>query len=161
MIYIPNTPNPALVGIGPASTAAKLHVTDGWNLISNWQGAIGEAVATFLLIIFILVLLEMRNRQMPISWAFPLVLAFVVAMIIVVEGPASMASLNAARDLGPRLFTWLTGWKSMAFPGPRSDWWTTTIAPTVGAVVGGYFYDFVIQPFMPAKKAAAPAEAAS
>jgi glycerol uptake facilitator protein len=161
MIYVPNTPNPALVGIGPAATAAELKVPDGWNLISNWQGAAGEAVATFLLIIFILVLIEMRSNNVPIPWAFPLVLAFAVAMIIVVEGPASMASLNAARDLGPRLFIWFTGWKSMAFPGPRSDWWTTTIAPTVGAVVGGYFYDFVIQPFMPAKKAVAPADAAA
>ena len=149
MIYVPNTPNPALVGIGPAATAAKLKVPDGWNLVSNWQGAAGEAAAAFLLVIFILVLIEIRSINMPISWAFPLVLAFAVAMIVVIEGPASMASLNAARDLGPRLYIWLTGWKGMAFPGPRSDWWTTTIAPTAGAIVGGYFYDFVIQPFMP------------
>jgi len=153
MIYVPNTPNPALVGIGPASTAAKLHVTDGWSLISNWQGAAGEAAATCLLVIFILVLLELRSVNLPIPWAFPLVLALAVAMIVVVEGPASMVSLNAARDLGPRLFMWFTGWKGMAFPGPRSDWWATTIAPTVGAVVGGYFYDFVIQPFMPKQAA--------
>jgi len=159
MVYVPNTPNPALVGIGPAATAAKLHTTDGWNLISNWQGAAGEAAATFLLVIFILVLLEMRSINMPISWAFPLVLAFAVAMIVVVEGPASMVSLNAARDLGPRLFIWFTGWKGMAFPGPRSDWWTTTIAPTVGAIVAGYFYDFVIQPFMPKKAAAVEPQA--
>jgi len=154
MVFAPVTPNPALVGIGPASTAAKLKVTDGWSLVSNWQGAAGEFVATALLIIFILLLLEARNRSLPVSWAFPLVLALAVMMIVVVEGPASMVSLNAARDLGPRFFMWLTGWKSMAFPGPRSDWWTTTIAPTVGAVFGGFFYDFVIQPFMPSKKAA-------
>jgi len=164
MMFIPNVPNPALVGIGPASTAAKLHVTDGWSLLSNWQGAAGEFAATALLVVFILLLLESRSRTTPAFWAFPLVLALAVMMIVVIEGPASMVSLNAARDLGPRIFLWFTGWKGMAFPGPRSDWWCTTIAPTVGAVVGGYFYDFVIQPFMPAKKAATeepapPAEA--
>ena len=152
MVFIPNVPNPALVGVGPASTAAKLHVPDGWNLVSNWQGAAGELCATALLVIFILLLLEARSRTTPAFWAFPLVLALVVMMIVVVEGPASMVSLNAARDLGPRLFLWFTGWKGMAFPGPRSDWWVTVIAPTIGAIVGGYFYDFVIQPFMPAKK---------
>lgn len=161
MLFVPNVPNPALVGVGPASTAAKLHTANGWNLVSNWQGAAGEFAATALLVIFILVLLEIRSTNVPIAWAFPLVLALAVTMIVVVEGPASMVSLNAARDLGPRIFLWFTGWGSMAFPGPRSDWWATALAPTVGAVVGGYFYDFVIQPFMPAKKAAAAAGPAS
>jgi glycerol uptake facilitator protein len=153
MVFAPVTPNPGLVGIGPAGTAAKLKVTDGWNLVSNWQGAAGEFVATALLIIFILLLLDARNRSLPKAWAFPPVLALAVMMIVVVDGPASMASLNAARDLGPRFFMWIAGWKSMAFPGPRSDWWVTTIAPTVGAITGGYFYDFLIQPFTPAGKA--------
>jgi glycerol uptake facilitator protein len=162
MVFAPVTPNPALVGIGPASTAAQLKVTDGWSLVSNWQGAAGEFVATALLVVFILLLLEMRNRYHPVAWAFPLVLALAVTMIVVVEGPASMVSLNAARDLGPRFFMWISGWSSMAFPGPRSDWWVTTIAPTVGALAGGYFYDFLIQPFMPRKEAeASPAEASS
>jgi glycerol uptake facilitator len=162
MVFAPVTPNPALVGIGPASTAASLKVTDGWSLVSNWQGATGEFVATALLIIFILLLLELRNSFHPAAWAFPLVLALAVMMIVVVEGPASMVSLNAARDLGPRFFMWIAGWKSMAFPGPRSDWWTTTIAPTLGAIVGGYFYDFLVLPFMPKKKEAeAPAAEAS
>jgi glycerol uptake facilitator protein len=162
MVFAPVTPNPALVGIGPASTAASLKVTDGWSLVSNWQGATGEFVATALLIIFILLLLELRNSFHPAAWAFPLVLALAVMMIVVVEGPASMVSLNAARDLGPRFFMWIAGWKSMAFPGPRSDWWTTTIAPTLGAIVGGYFYDFLVLPFMPKKKEVeAPAAEAS
>ncbi len=153
MLFIPNVPNPALVGIGPASTAAKLKVTYGWPLVSNWQGAAGEFVATAVLVIFILVLLELRSINAPMAWFFPLALALAVTMIVVVEGPASMVSLNAARDLGPRLFLWFTGWKGMAFPGPHSDWWVTTIAPTIGAIFGGFFYDFLIQPFMPKKAA--------
>lgn len=150
MLFVPNVPNPALVGIGPAKTAAALHVPDGWNLISNWQGAAGEFIATALLVIFILVMLDARSTMKPIAWFFPFGLALVVMMLVVIEGPLSMVSLNAARDLGPRIFIWVTGWKSMAFPGPRSDWWVTTIAPTLGAVTAGFFYDLVIEPFLPA-----------
>ncbi len=153
MVFAPVTPNPGLVGIGPASTAASLKVTDGWSLVSNWQGAAGEFTSTALLVIFILLLLDARNRLLPKAWAFPPVLALAVMMIVVIDGPASMASLNAARDLGPRFFMWIAGWKGMAFPGPRSDWWVTTLVPTVGAITGGYFYDFLIQPFTPAGKA--------
>jgi len=82
-----------------------------------------------------------------------------VALLVVLAAPVSMASLNAARDLGPRLFMALTGWGRMAFPGPRGDWWVTTVVPTVGAVAGAYFYDFVVRPFLPqtvAKPAPAP-----
>jgi len=71
-----------------------------------------------------------------------------------------MAESQAARPSRGRS----SGWKGMAFPGPRSDWWTTTIAPTAGAIAGGYFYDFVIQPFMPrqeAKPAGQPLEPAT
>ena len=157
MIYVPNVPNPALVGIGPAKTAAQLQVPYGWNQVSNWQGAWGEFAATALLVIFIFVLLELRSTNHPVAWFFPLALAFAVTMIVVVEGPASMVSLNAARDLGPRIFMWFNGWNGMAFPGPRSDWWATVLAPTVGAIAGGYFYDYVIQPFMPSKRKEATA----
>jgi len=149
MIYVPYTPNPRMVGIGPASVAAQLHFPDGWSLVALWQGALGEFIATALLLVFILVLLERRSTNAPIGWFFPVALGIGVLLLVVIEGPISMVSLNAARDLGPRIFLWLTGWGQMAFPGPRGDWWVTTIAPTLGAIFGAYFYDFVLRRFMP------------
>ncbi len=160
MIFVPYTPNPGMVGIGPAAVAAHLHVADGWSRVALWQGALGEFIATGLLMVFILVLLEERSVNAPVGWFFPLGLAIAVTMLVVVEGPISMVSLNAARDLGPRIFLWLTGWGHMAFPGPRSGWWTTTIAPTFGAIAGAYFYDYLLRPFMPRHTATTPAAAA-
>lgn len=150
MLFVPNVPNPALVGIGPADVAASQKVANGWDLISLWQGAAGEFLATGLLVILILVLIDARNTNKPTAGFFPLVLGLGVMMLVVIEGPVSMVSLNAARDLGPRIFLALTGWGSMAFPGPRGGWWVTTIAPTLGAVAAGYFYDLVIARFMSA-----------
>lgn len=149
MIFVPYTPNPGMVGIGPDNVAATLHVAEGWSKVSVWQGALGEFIATALLLVFILVLLERRSTNAPIGWFFPVGLGIGVMLLVIVEGPISMVSLNAARDLGPRIFLSLTGWGQMAFPGPRGDWWVTTIAPTLGAVFGAYLYDFVLRPFMP------------
>ncbi len=149
MIFAPVTPNPGLVGIGPASLAAKLHVADGWSQIALWQGFVGEFVATGLLIIFILVLLEQRNTFGPAAWFFPFGLGLAVMMLVVFEAGPSMVSLNAARDFGPRLFMWFMGWGKIAFPGPRGDWWVTTIGPTLGALAGGAFYDFVMLSWFP------------
>lgn len=148
MLFVPNVPNPALVGIGPADAAASQNVANGWDLVSVWQGAAGEFLATGLLVIFILVLIDKRNANKPTAGLFPLVLALGVMMLVVVEGPISMVSLNAARDLGPRIFLAMTGWGDMAFPGPRGSWWATSIAPTLGAITGGYFYDLVVARFM-------------
>lgn len=149
MIYVPYVPNPGMVGIGPSNVSASLHVADGWSKIAVWQGALGEFIATALLLVFILVLLERRSINTPISWFFPVGLGIAVMLLVIVEGPISMVSLNAARDLGPRIFIELAGWGQMAFPGPRGDWWATTIAPTLGAVFGAYLYDFVLRPFLP------------
>lgn len=149
MIFVPYTPNPGMVGIGPASTAAALKHPDGWSMVALWQGGLGEGIATALLVVFILVLIELRSNNAPVSWFFPVGLGIAVTMLVVVEAPISMVSLNAARDLGPRIFLWFTGWGQMAFPGPRGGFWTTTLCPTVGAVVGGFFYDFVVRPWMP------------
>jgi len=159
MIYVPYAPNPGMIGIGPAATAAGLKALEGWSKVSAWQGAVAEFVATALLVVFILALLEERSVNLPAGWFFPLALGVGVALLVVLAAPVSMASLNAARDLGPRLFMALTGWGRMAFPGPRGDWWVTTVVPTVGAVAGAYFYDYVLARFLP--RAASQPEVAS
>jgi glycerol uptake facilitator protein len=149
MIYVPYVPNPGLVGIGPSDVAANLKVSEGWSQVAVWQGAAGEFIATALLAMFILILLEQRSVNAPVGWFFPVGLGIAVMMLVIVEAPISMVSLNAARDLGPRFFIWLAGWGQMAFPGPRGDWWATTLGPTAGAIAGGYFFDFVLRPYMP------------
>jgi glycerol uptake facilitator protein len=156
MIFAPVTPNPGLIGIGPASVAAKLHVPDGWSQVALWQGFVGEFVATAMLVIFILVMLERRNTFGPAAWYFPVALGLAVMMLVVFEGGPSMVSLNAARDFGPRLFMWFTGWGKIAFPGPRGDWWVTTIGPTCGALAGGAFFDFVMLSWFPKQGEEAP-----
>lgn len=164
MIFVPYTPNPAMVGIGPTATAAALKVSDGWSQVALWQGFLGEFIATGILVIFIFVLLELRSVNVPVSWFFPVGLGLAVTMLVVVEAPISMVSLNAARDLGPRIFLALTGWGQMAFPGPRAGFWTTTLGPTLGAVAGAYVFDYVMKPFFPRlapEPTAAPASQAA
>ncbi len=65
-----------------------------------------------------------------------------------IEAPITMTSMNAARDLGPRLWIALMGAGGNAFPGPNG--WGATIATTViaavGAIAGAYFHDIVMKP---------------
>jgi len=148
MIYTTYTPNPGMVGIDQA-TATALKVSEGWSKVPVWNGAFSEILGTALLMIGILMFLEARSVNSPTAWFFPLALGAMVTMIVVITAPISMTSLNGARDLGPRIWALLQGYGSMAFPGPRGDWWVGSIAPIVGAVLGAYFFDYVMLPFYP------------
>jgi glycerol uptake facilitator protein len=138
-ILVPLTPHPGIIGSDAAAYAK----------VTLLQGALGEFLATFILMLGILFLLEKRSVNSPVPWFFPLALGLVVIELVMIEAPISMLSLNAARDLGPRLFALILGFGSMAFPGPRGDWWVTTLIPVIGALAATYFFDFAMLPFFP------------
>jgi glycerol uptake facilitator-like aquaporin len=52
-----------------------------------------------------------------------------------------MACLNPARDLGPRLFSAMVGWKTIPFTTNSFGWLSVYIvAPIVGGLLGGGIY---------------------
>jgi glycerol uptake facilitator-like aquaporin len=56
-----------------------------------------------------LVLLERGSPMALIGWFFPDALSIGVMLLVIMEGPISMVSPNASRDMGSRIFLWLTG----------------------------------------------------
>lgn len=154
MMLIPVSPHPWIVGVGPKAYAE----------VPVWRGFFTEAIATALLVVFILTMLERRSVNAPAPWFFPVALGFGVAMLVFVTAPQTMASLNPARDLGPRIFLWLYGFGKIAFPGIRDGWSlvVTVVAPIVGGLFGGFFFDLVMLRYYPALvEVPAPAEARS
>jgi glycerol uptake facilitator protein len=64
-----------------------------------------------------------------------------VTILISLLGPLTMACLNPARDLGPRLFSSLAGWRSIPFTANGLGWLNVyIIAPIVGGLLGGGIY---------------------
>jgi glycerol uptake facilitator protein len=150
-MLIPVSPHPWLVGVGQAA----------YDQVPLWRGFLTETLATGLLLVFILMLLEARSVNSPRGWFFPLALGVGVCMLVMVTAPLTMTSLNPARDLGPRIMTLLWGFGSIAFPGIRDggSLIVTVIAPLVGGVVGAYFFDYVMKPFYPKAEEPTPAPA--
>ncbi len=69
----------------------------------------------------------------------PLAIGLLLTALICVFAPVSMAGFNPARDLAPRIFSALAGWKGYVFTANGSGWLTVyLIAPVVGAVAGGW-----------------------
>jgi glycerol uptake facilitator protein len=137
LIFSANWPHPLLIG----HNAAALQ-QDPW-----WVGAGTEIIITALLVITILGIIE--DRVPSAANVAPLAIGIVVAALVGLFAPIEMASLNPARDFGPRLWMLLIGYGSNAIPGPNFNIWITTLMPLVGGPLGAYLYDFIVHQHLP------------
>jgi glycerol uptake facilitator-like aquaporin len=53
-------------------------------------------------------------------------------------------AINPARDLGPRLFTFVAGWGTEVFTAGNYWFWVPIIGPLIGGVLGATIYDLLI-----------------
>jgi len=116
-------------------------------LVSLPQAFLGEMLGTMILVFVIFALSDPKNDQAPGANLAPLVIGMTVACLISIFAPLTQACFNPARDFGPRLFSSLAGWGSVAWdlPGPASWFTVYLLAPCVGSVVGGCTYRFLIE----------------
>lgn len=111
---------------------------------SNMLGPlIDQVIGTFFLVLFILGIVDQKNVGVQSNMA-PFVVGLAVLAIGMSYGTGSGYAINPARDFGPRLFTWLAGWGSNAFPGPFGYWWVPIIGPLVGAAFAVWVYKWFI-----------------
>lgn len=108
-----------------------------------------EIFLTMCLVLFILAMTD--DRQAGNAGKFglaPLGIGALVALLVGIGGPWTMAALNPARDLGPRLWMAVAGWGSVALPGPNAYFWVPIAGPVVGGIVAGLVYDGAIRRYL-------------
>jgi glycerol uptake facilitator protein len=119
---------------------------------------VDQIVGTAILVGVISALIDLRN-QSPKGNVAPFVMGFVVVAIGLSFGTNAGYAINPARDFGPRLLTFLTGWGNKAFPGNgdwfSNYWWIPIVGPLVGGVIGILVYDLFIGHVLTARERAA------
>lgn len=135
MMFATYSPNPAIIGTGAkAMSQVPLPV---WFFT--------EAVMTAFLLFAVFYIIDESNEGRPLANVGPIMIGLVVASLTVYGGSLTMTSMNPARDLGPRIFTFLAGWGPIAFPGPRGGFWIASIGPIVGGLLGGFLFHYVFK----------------
>ena len=80
---------------------------------------------------------------------------FVVVAIGMSFGANAGYAINPARDFGPRVLAWLSGWGEGALPGDYGNistyFWVPIVGALVGAVIGAYAYDLGIRDVLRAR----------
>lgn len=128
---------------------------EAFALVSHLQAFAAEAIGTGLLVFFIFILIDPRNRHAPTARAVALPIGLVITALIGVIAVITQGGFNPARDFGPRAFAFLAGWGEIAIPGPRGGFFTVYIlAPLVGGLGGAAVHDFLVRPHLPPRPAA-------
>ena len=108
--------------------------------VSPGTAFLAEGLGTAILALVVFGCIDPKNRSRP-HGLVPVTIGLTVTLLISILGPLTMAALNPARDLAPRLFSFFAGWGPIAFATNGTGWFTVyLLAPILGALAGGGFY---------------------
>ncbi len=120
-----------------------------------WGPLLDQIVGTAILVALIVAIIDKRNLG-PSANMWPFLIGLVVVAIGMTYGTNAGYAINPARDLGPRVLTWLMGWNELAFPGTyqyfSGYWWIPIVGPLIGGVVGVLVYDLFIGQVLSARE---------
>jgi glycerol uptake facilitator protein len=125
---------------GNGSTTAGVH---------EWGAFRDQAIGTAILLILILAITDVLNNP-PGANLGPFIIGLVVVAIGMAWGTDAGYAINPARDLGPRLASYITGYHTAW----RDQWgnlyfWVPIVGPLVGGLIGGVAYKLFIGRFLP------------
>ncbi|GAA3988077.1 MIP/aquaporin family protein [Streptomyces marokkonensis] len=117
--------------------------------VHEWGAFRDQVIGTAILLLLIMALTDMLNSPPGANLA-PFVIGLVVVAIGMAFGTNAGYAINPARDFGPRLASFLTG-----YDGAWRDqygnlyFWVPILGPLVGGVLGAGLYKVFIGRFLP------------
>ncbi|WP_327065183.1 aquaporin family protein [Kitasatospora sp. NBC_01250] len=117
--------------------------------ISDWGALRDQVIGTAILLLVIMAVTDLRNSA-PQANLGGVVIGFLIVAIGMSFGTAAGYAINPARDLGPRLASYLTGydhaWRDQY---GHLYFWVPIVGPLVGGLIGAALYRLLVSPFLP------------
>ncbi|KAG8519999.1 Aquaporin-10 [Galemys pyrenaicus] len=127
---------------GPKETAS-IFATYPAPYLTLKNGFLDQVLGTGMLMVGILAILDKKNKPVPAGLE-PVAVGLLILAIGLSMGANCGFPLNPARDLGPRLFTYVAGWGPEVFSAGNGWWWVPVAAPLVGATLGTGVYQLLV-----------------
>ena len=121
---------------------------NGSGPIGTWGAFRDQVIGTAILMFLILAVTEARNNP-PLANLGPFIVGLIVVAIGMAYGTDAGYAINPARDFGPRLASYLTGY-STAFQDQYGHqyWWVPIVAPIIGGLVGAFLFDQLVARYL-------------
>ena len=120
--------------------------------VHTWGAFRDQVIGTAILLFLILAVTDLRNSA-PAANLTPFIVGLVVVAIGMAWGTDAGYAINPARDFGPRLASFFTGYGT-AFRDQYGSlyFWVPIVGPIIGGVLGAGLYQALVARFLPAEE---------
>jgi glycerol uptake facilitator protein len=117
--------------------------------VGTWGAFRDQIIGTAILLFLVLALTDLHNMP-PLANLTPFIIGLVVVGIGMAWGTDAGYAINPARDFGPRLASWLTGY-STAWRDQYGNlyFWVPIVAPLIGGPLGAWLYHLLVGRYLP------------
>ncbi|MBL1098807.1 MIP/aquaporin family protein [Streptomyces coffeae] len=117
--------------------------------VSEWGALRDQIIGTAILVLLIFAVTDLLNTP-PQANLGPFIIGLIVVGIGMAWGADAGYAINPARDFGPRLASYLTGYHT-AWRDQYGNFyfWVPIVGPLVGGLVGAALYKVLISRFLP------------
>jgi glycerol uptake facilitator protein len=117
--------------------------------VTEWGAFRDQIIGTAILLFLILAVTDAANSA-PVANLAPFIVGLIVVAIGMAWGTDAGYAINPARDFGPRLASFFTGYGG-AFRDQTGYlyFWIPIVAPVIGGVIGAGLYKVLIGRFLP------------
>ncbi|WP_248965038.1 MIP/aquaporin family protein [Sphaerisporangium perillae] len=126
--------------------------------VTEWGAFRDQIIGTAILLFLILAITDLRNSP-PAANLAPFVIGLLVVAIGMAWGTDAGYAINPARDFGPRLASFLTGYET-AFKDQYGNlyFWVPIVAPVIGGLIGAGLYQALVGRFLPPEEGPEPGQ---
>jgi glycerol uptake facilitator protein len=117
--------------------------------VGEWGALRDQIIGTAILLFLVVAITDLRNTS-PAANLAPVVIGLIVVGIGMAWGTDAGYAINPARDFGPRLASFVTGYDT-AFRDQYGNlyFWVPIVGPLIGAVIGAGLYELLVGRVLP------------
>ncbi|XP_020640502.1 aquaporin-9 [Pogona vitticeps] len=128
---------------GPKATAL-IFATYPAEYLTPINGFADQVMSTAILLLGIFAIFDEGNLRVP-KGLEPIAVGLLILLLTSSLAMNAGCAMNPARDIAPRIFSYMAGWGPEVFTAGNNWWWVPIVAPMLGGALGAVLYMLFIE----------------